>query len=221
MVHQIIEFFLSIPAPLAVLTVFLLTAGETAVLLGLFLPGELAVIVGGAIAAGSRVPIAGILAAGILGPATGDSIGYLLGRRYGRRYFSGKRRKNWARARQWLRRRGSRAVFFGRFTPFLRSIVPPAAGVSRMEYRRFLPWSVAAAILWGASSGLFGYFVGRIVGRNSENLTHFAHRFSLGIVVVVAVLAGLYFLRQRLGKRRRARRRHGAIRRAAVSSARQ
>jgi hypothetical protein len=29
MVHRIIEFFLSIPAPLAILTVFLLTAGET------------------------------------------------------------------------------------------------------------------------------------------------------------------------------------------------
>jgi hypothetical protein len=30
MVHRIIEFFLSIPAPLAILVVFLLTAGETA-----------------------------------------------------------------------------------------------------------------------------------------------------------------------------------------------
>ena len=217
MAHRIIEFFLSIPAPLAILVVFLLTAGETAFLVGLILPGELAAIVGGAIASGSRVPLAGILAAGILGPATGDSIGYLLGRKYGRRYFTGKRRKNWARARNWLRQRGARAVFFGRFTPFLRSIVPPAAGVSRMEYRRFLPWSVAAAILWGSGSALAGY----AIGRNSERLSRFGERFSLRILVLVVVFAGLYFLRRRLGKKRR-RRRRGAIRRTVpVSSARQ
>jgi membrane protein DedA with SNARE-associated domain len=219
MVHRIIEFFLSIPAPLAILTVFLLTAGETAFLLGLILPGELAAIVGGAIASSSRVPLAGILAAGVLGPATGDSIGYLLGRKYGRRYFTGKRRKNWARARQWLRQRGARAVFLGRFTPFLRSIVPPAAGASRMAYRRFLPWSVAAAILWGAGSALAGY----AIGRNSERLSRFSQRFSLGILALVVVLAGLYFLRRRQGRgRHRGRRRRGAIRRAVpVSSARQ
>ncbi|HEY3173863.1 MAG TPA: DedA family protein [Thermoanaerobaculia bacterium] len=219
MVHRIIEFFLSIPAPLAILTVFLLTAGETAFLLGLVLPGELAAIVGGAIASGSRVPLAGILAAGILGPAAGDSIGYFLGRRYGRRYFTGKRRKNWARARQWLRKRGARAVFFGRFTPFLRSIIPPAAGVARLAYGRFLPWSFAAAILWGAGSVLSGY----AIGRNSERLSRFSQRFSLGILALVVVLAGLYFLRQRPGRRRRARRRRrGAMRRAVpVSSARQ
>jgi undecaprenyl-diphosphatase len=216
MVHRIIEFFLSIPAPLAILVVFLLTAGETAFLLGLILPGELTAIVGGAIASGSRVPLVGILAAGILGPATGDSIGYLLGRKYGRRYFTGKRRKNWASARHWLRHRGERAVFFGRFTPFLRSIVPPAA-VSRMEYRRFLPWSVPAAILWGAGSVLAGY----AIGRNSERLSRFGERFSLGILVLVVVLAGLYFLRRRLGKKRR-RRRRGAIRRTVpVSSVHQ
>ncbi len=218
MAHRIIEFFLSIPAPLATLTVFLLTAGETAFLLGMVLPGELAAVIGGAIASGSRVPIAGILAAAILGSATGDSIGYHLGRKYGRRYFTGKRRKKWARARQRLRQRGARAVFLGRFTPFLRSIVPPAAGAARMEYRRFLPWSVAAAILWGGGSTLFGYFVGRIVGRNSEKLVRFAHRFSLGIVVLVAALAGLYFLRQRLGKRRRGRRRRALRRAVSVSS---
>ena len=217
MVNRIIELFLSIPAPLAILVVFLLTAAETAFLVGLILPGELAAIVGGAIASGSRVPLVGILAAGILGPATGDSIGYLLGRKYGRRYFTGKRRKSWARARHWLRERGARAVFFGRFTPFLRSIVPPAAGVSRMEYRRFLPWSVAAAILWGAGSALAGY----AIGRNSERLSRLGECSSLGIVVLVVVLAGLYLRRRRLGKKRR-RRRRGAIRRTVpVSSARQ
>src|SRR5438105_2614086 len=82
-------------------------AGETALFLGLVIPGELVVILGGALASRSRVPLAGILAAGILGPITGDSIGYFLGRRYGRRFLRRKRMEKWARARQWLRKRGA------------------------------------------------------------------------------------------------------------------
>ena len=147
MVHRIVELFLSVPAAVAIFVVFLLAAGETALFLGLVIPGELVVILGGALASRSRVPLAGILAAGILGPITGDSIGYFLGRRYGRRFLRRKRMEKWARARQWLRKRGAKAVFLGRFTAFLRSIIPAAAGISRMPYRRFLPWSVAAGIL--------------------------------------------------------------------------
>src|SRR6266566_4605957 len=78
-----------------------------------------------------------------------------------------------------------------------------------MAYRQFLPWSVAAAILWGAGSALAGY----AIGRNSERLSRFGERSSLGILVLVVVLAGLYLLRRRLGKKRR-RRRRAAIRRA-------
>ncbi len=200
-VHRIVEFFLSISAPLAIVFVFLLSAGETALFLGLVIPGELVVILGGALAAGSRVPLAGVLAAGILGPITGDSIGYFIGRRYGRRLLTRRRREKWARGRQWLRKRGTKAVFLGRFTAFLRSIIPPAAGVARMPYRRFLPWSVAAGILWGTGSTLLGYFA----GRNYERLGGLTQRFSLVLFALVLVAAGLYFLRRRLEKKRRRR----------------
>ena len=107
MVHRIVELFLSVPAAVAIFVVFLLAAGETALFLGLVIPGELVVILGGALASRSRVPLAGILAAGILGPITGDSIGYFLGRRYGRRFLRRRRMEKWARARQWLRKRGA------------------------------------------------------------------------------------------------------------------
>ncbi|PYQ34528.1 MAG: DedA family protein [Acidobacteria bacterium] len=204
MVHRIVELFLSVPAAVAIFVVFLLAAGETALFLGLVIPGELVVILGGALASRSRVPLAGILAAGILGPITGDSIGYFLGRRYGRRFLRRRRMEKWARARQWLRKRGAKAVFLGRFTAFLRSIIPAAAGIARMPYRRFLPWSVAAGVLWGAGSALLGYSA----GRSYEKLGRMSQELSLAILAVVVVAAGLYFLRRRLlRKRRRSRRR--------------
>lgn len=202
MIRRAIEFLVSAPWPLVVVGVFLVSALETAIFLGLVLPGELVVILGGALASRGHVPLAGVVAAGVLGPILGDSIGYFLGRRYGRRYFRGRRREKWSKARLWLRRRGASAIFVGRFTAFLRSIVPAAAGAARFPLSRFAPWCVAAGVIWGGTSALLGYFL----AKNFETIESLASRFSLAIlaVVVVGVSAAILWSRRKR-RRRRAR----------------
>lgn len=199
MIRRALAFLIAAPWPLVVAVVFLVSALETAIFLGLFLPGELAVILGGALASRGHVPLAGVVAAGILGPILGDSIGYFLGRRYGRRYFRGRRREKWSRARLWLRRRGASAIFVGRFTAFLRSIVPAAAGAARVPLSRFAPWCVAAGVIWGGTSALLGYFL----AKNFETIESLASRFSLAILAVVVVGTGIYVLRSRRKRRRK------------------
>jgi membrane-associated protein len=197
-IRRFIEIFLSIPAPLAIGVVFLLTAGETAFFLGLFIPGELTVILGGVLASQARVPLVGVLLAAVIGPIVGDSVGYFLGQRYARLFLTGRRRKRWAKARAWLRRRGAFAVFLGRFTAFLRSVVPPAAGAAHFPYRRFLPWSIAAGLLWGSASALLGYFA----GRNYEVIARRAGYVGLALLAVAVAWAILHFLRRRARARR-------------------
>jgi membrane protein DedA with SNARE-associated domain len=176
-IRRALAFLIEAPWPLVVAVVFLVSSLETAIFLGLVLPGELAVILGG------------------------DSIGYFLGRRYGRRYFRGRRKARWSRARLWLRRRGASAVFIGRFTAFLRSIVPAAAGAARLPLTKFVPWCVAAGVIWGGASALLGYFL----AKNFETLESLASRFSLAILAVVVVGLGVYLLRSRRKRRRRRR----------------
>lgn len=204
MIRRALAFLIAAPWPLVVAVVFLVSAFETAIFLGLFLPGELAVILGGALASRGRVPLAGVVAAGILGPILGDSIGYFLGRRYGRRYFRGRRGEKWSKARLWLRRRGASAIFVGRFTAFLRSIVPAAAGAARVPLSRFAPWCVAAGVIWGGTSALLGYFL----AKNFETIESLASRFSLAIlaVVVVGVSAAILWSRRKRRRKRRHKR---------------
>lgn len=203
MIRRIVEIFLSIPAPLAIGVIFLATAGETAFFLGFLIPGELIVILGGFLASRARVPLVGVLLAAVIGPIAGDSVGYLLGRRYGRRILGGRRRKRWAQARAWIRRHGAFAVFMGRFTAFLRSVVPAAAGVARLPYSRFLSWNLAAGLLWGSGSGLLGYFA----GRNYEMIARRAGYASIGLFALAVLWAILAYLRRRRRSRRRANRR--------------
>ena len=213
MLRRFVEIFLSIPAPLAIAAVFLLTASETALFLGFFIPGELTVILAGVLASRAHVPLAGVLLAGVLGPIAGDSIAYYVGRRYGRRFLGRKRQRRWARARVWLRKRGASAVFLGRFTAFLRSVIPAAAGVARMPYRRFLPWDAAAGLLWGTGSALLGYFA----GQNYETLARWAEHLSLALLALVLGGAGLFLVRRRL-KRQRGRRKRSPTRAARTAS---
>jgi membrane-associated protein len=203
MIQSIVKALLAIPPPYAIAVVFLLAAGETALFLGFVIPGELVVILGGALAARAHVPLAGILAAGILGPIAGDSIGYFVGRRYGYRFLKSHGKKRWARGRLFLRRHGASAVFVGRFTAFLRSIVPAAAGAARIEYANFLRWSVAAGLLWGAASALLGYFA----GRNYEALARWVGHFGLALLALVGVSAAATLLYRRARRRSRPSRR--------------
>ncbi len=84
----------------------------------------------------------------------GDTVGYEVGRRCGpwlHRFGVGRRvgAQRWARGEQFLLRHGGKAVLLGRFTAVLRALTPGLAGMSTMPYlRTFLPWNLAAALLW-------------------------------------------------------------------------
>ena len=164
MIDKLLEIFRSIPALLVILAALLLPAAETALLLGLLVRGELAVVAAGLYASGGGVPIAAVMAAAVVGAITGDSIGFFMGRRFRTTISHRLSAKRWHRAQEWLKRKGMPAIFLARFTPFLRSVMPPAAGAAKIRYRFFLLWSVPAGILWGAGSALLGYFATRTSG---------------------------------------------------------
>jgi membrane-associated protein len=197
MLHRIADFLLSIPAGLAIPAVFLLSAGETAAVIGMVIPGQLTVALGGALAAAARLPLAGVLAAGILGPIAGDTIGYFLGRRAGRPSSSPSARRVWERARTWVLRHDTAAIFAGRFTPYLRSVVPRAAGFAGVPFPRFFGPCAAAGLLWGAGSVLLGYFV----GARYERLTRILSEAHLGVVALAVVAAGAWLAHRLLARR--------------------
>lgn len=202
MLERLVQAFLSIPAHWAIGAVFLLAAAETALFVGFVLPGELAVILGGVLASRTEVPLAGILVAGVSGAIVGDSAGYFVGLRYGENVSHKRLKKRWAKAQAWIKRKGAPAVFFARFVAFVRSVVPAAAGVSEMPYRKFLPWSAAGGAIWGAGSAILGY----VAGENFERVVKWMGRVGLILfAAVVLVGGGIYigFKLRRAKKRKR------------------
>jgi membrane protein DedA with SNARE-associated domain len=98
-----------------------------------------------------------------------------------------------------MQRRGPIYVFLGRFTAFLRAVMPGLAGISRMHYRRFLMANALGGLVWGVAFCLFGYFG----GSQLPKIEKYSGWASIGLVALLVVsVVGLSFLRRRARKRR-------------------
>ena len=159
------EVLLRLADPWAYVLIGALAAAEAAAFVGLFLPGEAAMILGGVLAFQGRASLGAMLLVACAGAVIGDSIGYEIGRHFGSRLRTGRlgRRvgeKRWDRAHDYVRKRGGRAVFFGRFVGVLRALVPAIAGSAGIPYGRFLAFNAAGGIIWASAFVLLGYAAG-------------------------------------------------------------
>ena len=160
----VLDGLLTVPAPVAYLLIFLLVFGEAAIFVGFVLPGETAVVLGGVLASRHSISLTALMILVVVAAVIGDSVGYEVGRHYGERVLRWRPlRRHGHRldgARGYLRTRGAYAVFLGRWTAFLRAVMPGLAGVSRMPYPRFLMFNALGGLVWGITFCLVGYLAG-------------------------------------------------------------
>jgi membrane protein DedA with SNARE-associated domain/membrane-associated phospholipid phosphatase len=196
-VHAIADRILELHGWAALAVVFLLPALESSAFVGFLFPGEIGVLLGGVLASQHNVGLVAVLVAGVAGAIVGDSIGYEVGKRWGRRMLHGSLGRvvkvdHLERAERYLAQRGGKAVFFGRFTAALRVLVPGLAGMSGLPYRRFLVYNAAGGALWGTGFVLAGY----LTGESWQRVEHIAGRASV-VLLLLAVLAAAVVLAAR------------------------
>jgi membrane-associated protein len=198
MLQSVIDTLLSVPVWIAMVMIAALVFGEAALFFGFVLPGETAVVYGGVLADAGKVSVVLVLAVVLVAAVVGDSVGFEVGRRAGPRLERAPVLRNHpdriAAAQGYLRRRGGRAVVMGRFTAFLRAVMPGLAGASSMRYRRFLVFNVVGGVLWGTACVLLGYFAAHSI----STITHALGVTSAAIIVfIVAGLAWAWHRRSR------------------------
>jgi undecaprenyl-diphosphatase len=142
-----------------------------------------------------KLPLAAVLVAGIAGAIIGDTIGYWVGKRYGEALLSKipnriLKPEHITRAEETIRNFGGKAVFVGRFTAALRALVPGMAGMSRIDYRRFLAWNALGGLLWASAFVILGY----LAGSQYTRIEHYANYIGLALLVGIG---SLLYLRHR------------------------
>jgi membrane-associated protein len=180
----------------------LLIAGES---MGLPLPGETALIAAAILASRGKLDIVAVIVLAACAAIVGDNIGYLIGRRGGRRLLLRVPRlrphaeRMLSAGEPFFARHGPKAVFIGRWFTGLRIAAAWLAGINQMRWPSFLFWNATGGIAWAVSVGVLAY----VLGHSAERLLKTAGFVGAGTIIVGGV-GGLLFLRMRRRARRRA-----------------
>jgi membrane protein DedA with SNARE-associated domain len=172
-------------------------------------PSEIVIPPAAFLAAQGKLSFTGVVVAGTLGSYLGSAITYwasrLIGRplivRYGRFVFVSP--KKLEQAEQWLARYEAGGVFFARLLPVVRHLISIPAGIVRMNFGLFSLVTIAGSALWCwilAYLGDKAYHLEPQLLTSPEALEHFIRQQSKGILLLIAVFAGLYMLALRLMK---------------------
>lgn len=190
------------------LVIFAATFLESSILVASFVPGESVLLLGGFFSASN--PVVGVtpimqleevVAVAFLGAFLGDLVGFAIGRRYGtviveklgRFVFLSPQRMPVLEA--YFRAYGKRAVLFGRFAPFLRSVRTLIAGTAGMPFRSFVVPAFIGAAAWSALVAITGFLL-------SESYRVAESAFGTGGLIVFAILIVAFVLTWRNVRRR-------------------
>jgi undecaprenyl-diphosphatase len=176
---------------------------ETGAFIGLIAPGETALLLGGLVAGQGQIDLLTLIAIVWACAVAGDLTSFVLGRRLGRPFMvkHGPRvhitEERLEQVERFFDRHGGKAILIGRFVGLVRAIAPFLAGSSGMPLRRFLPYDIVGAGLWGSTFVLLGY----VFWQSFSQLVDYAKKGALAlgavIVLVVAIVAAVRWLRVR------------------------
>jgi membrane protein DedA with SNARE-associated domain len=162
---------------------------------GAWLPGETALIAAAIYASNGHLSITAVIGVAAVAAIIGDNIGYWIGREGGRRllYRYAPLRRFAERvlppAERFFERHGGKAVFLARFFGGVRVTGAWMAGITRMEWWRFLFWNALGGIVWAIAVSVIAFYGGHAAADVIEEYGLYG-----GIAVVVIVVLGLVAL---------------------------
>ncbi|MFW6199745.1 MAG: DedA family protein, partial [Gemmatimonadota bacterium] len=175
---------------------FVMTAAETAFVTGLVVPASVATAFGAFLASEGGLSLPVVAAFAAAGALLGDHLGFWLGRRFGPGLLRGNgrfrslARRHEPRAAALFRGHPVYAVSFARLVSFVRTLMPMAAGMSRISWGRYVLYD-----LLGVGGWLVGYCAaGYLAGRSWRWV---AGALGTGWAVLFAVAGGVWWLAAR------------------------
>ena len=97
----------------------------------------------------------------------------------------------------WFDRHGSKAVFFGRMVPGIRSLISIPAGMSKMPILPFLVFTALGSSIWTSLLTIAGYYF----GENYEVIETMLAPYSKGFLLLAVVIIVAWFMKRRLTAR--------------------
>ncbi len=180
--------------------VLVVSALESLLVVGLFVPGTVVMFGIGAMIAAGGMPLYPALLWAAVGAVLGDGISYMIGRHYNQQL-----RVMWpfrhyptmiTRGVDFFHRHGGKSVVLARFVGPVRPLLPAVAGMLNMPPGRFFVVNILSAILWAPAYILPGMLFGASLGVAAE----IAGRLALLLVILLALLWFSWWLVRRIAR---------------------
>jgi len=180
---------------IVVLVIAAIIFAESGLLIGFFLPGDTLLFTAGFLVNVGKlnVDIHTLVVVMFLAAVLGDGVGYLFGKRVGRRLFSRPnsrllKQENIQKAEAFYEKYGAVTIIIARFIPVIRTFAPIVAGVGKMSYRRFVSYNIIGALLWAGGVTYVGFYLGEVLHRMGIEIDTIVLPI-MGIIVVVSLLS--------------------------------
>ncbi len=152
---------------IGLLGVYTIVFVESGLLIGFFLPGDSLLFTAGFLAAQGVMDITLLTVGSFIAAVVGDSVGYWIGHRYGRKLFQKEdsllfQKSHLKAAETFYEKHGGKTIILARFMPFVRTFAPVVAGIGQMKYSTFLSYNIIGGLLWAVGLTLAGYYFGNI-----------------------------------------------------------
>lgn len=144
-----------------------------------------------------KLSLIGVAFAGAIGCLIGSAVAYAIGAaggrplllRYGKYVLISQADSD--RADRWFAKYGSPVAFFSRLLPVIRTYISLPAGVSRMNFPKFLLYSFLGSLPWSFALAYLGYVFGPALQQRLSSLSNVFH--GLDVIIILLVLAGVAF----------------------------
>jgi len=207
------EAILTTITQLGWLAVLIVIFAESGLMVGFFLPGDSLLFVAGTLVQREifSVPIGVFVTCLFFAAALGNTTGYFLGKKFGRRLFSRPdsrffRHEYLMQAEKFYEKNGPKAIILAMFIPIVRAFAPVVAGIAQMSYRKFIVFNLIGAFIWVNLFTLLGYFAGDIIERLGINV-----ELAALVIILISLLPGIIHLLQQPEYRAKLRHHAGRI----------
>ena len=201
MLERFVEWLLNGLLHLGYPGIILLMAMESSVLP---VPAELVMPPAGYWVAKGEMNAVAAVASGVVGSILGSLANYFLAlwlgrgfvRRFGKYFLISER--SLARSERYFTAHGEISVLLGRILPVVRHLISIPAGLAGMALPAFVIYTGMGALVWCSILTWIGYFLGQHEGvLLHTEVQRYVSQALLIVVPVMALVAGVYILRQR------------------------
>ncbi len=169
------------------------------------LPSEMILPLAGFMVADGKIDLwlanVAVAVGSLLGSTLAYVVGYYGGRpfilKYGKYFFISE--EHFYKAENTFKKYGSAAVFFGRLLPVIRTFISLPAGIARMNFRKFITYSLIGMLPWN----FILIFLGFKLGANYETVVRPIFKKFEYVVIAAIILVILFFIVRAVFHRKR------------------